>query len=89
MKMNIYTIYDTKMETYNQPHFMDNDATAIRQFTDMANDEKISISKHPEDYSLWKIGSWTSEDTKIKIITKTCIANAHEHIIQFDKLKTA
>jgi hypothetical protein len=85
MKMNMYTIYDQKLEAYNQPHFMENDAMALRQFADMANDEKISISKHPEDYSLWKIASWQSTDTKITTIDKKLLASAHEHVLNFPK----
>jgi hypothetical protein len=83
MKMNLYTIYDQKLEAYNQPFFWENDAMALRQFADMANDENFSISKHPEDYSLWHLGTWSNSDAKLKIIQKKLIGSAHEHVIQY------
>lgn len=85
MNINMYTIYDQKLEAYNQPHFMENDATALRQFADMANDENILISKHPEDFSLWKIASWSNSDTKVTTFEKKLLASAHEHVVNFPK----
>ena len=42
MKMELFTIYDSKEEIYYQPFFLLNDAVALRQFGDMANEETHS-----------------------------------------------
>ena len=45
---------------------------------------------HPEDYTLWHLGSYEdSSATLTPLKTKKCLAHANEHVIQFDKLKTA
>jgi hypothetical protein len=87
MKLEMYSIYDTKSETYYQPIFLLNEAMMLRQFADMANDKDCAISKHPEDYTLYHLGSWQDQDSKIKIINKTLIASAHEHVVQSRELK--
>ena len=87
MKLEMFSIYDTKSETYFQPIFLMNEAMMLRQFADMANDKDCAISKHPEDYTLYHLGSWQDQDSKIKTINKTLIASAHEHVIQSRELK--
>jgi hypothetical protein len=90
MKLEIYTIYDSKEAIYYQPHFFLNDDVALRTFGDMANDEQSKISKHPEDYTLWHLGSYEdSSATLTPLKSKKCLAHANEHVVQFDNLKTA
>ena len=56
MKLCQYTIFDNVHEAYHHPYSMENDAMALRQFANMANDD-TQIAKNPEDYSLWALGS--------------------------------
>lgn len=59
MKLNIYTIYDDAAQAYNTPFFMHNDGLAIRAFQDNVNSaEENNISKHPEQFSLFKLGEY-------------------------------
>jgi len=58
MKTQIYTIFDSKGEMYNQPFFQRNLSVAIRTFTTLANDEKGQIAQYPEDYFLYHIAEW-------------------------------
>ena len=84
MKLNQYTIFDACLEAYHQPYSLENDAMALRQFADMANDE-TQIAKNPTDYSLWYIGSFETTTGEFTPLEPTCIAKAHEHVIQFKK----
>jgi len=60
-----YTILDTKSKVYNQPHFLINDAVAIRQFGLVVNDKESIISKYPEDFRLYRVGSFDLSTGKI------------------------
>jgi hypothetical protein len=81
MKLELYTIYDSKEEIYYQPFFLLNDAVALRQFGDMANEETSKISKHPGDYTLWHLGSYEDSSATLKPLkTKKCLAHANEHV---------
>ena len=52
MKMQLFTIFDKKLEAYHQPFCLENENVALRQFQNMAKKES-SIADNPEDYSLW------------------------------------
>jgi len=56
MKLNIYSIFDTASGLYSRPFFTPSDAEAIRSFTDISMDAEHPIGKHPEDYTLYRIG---------------------------------
>ena len=87
MTLQLFTIYDTKSETYFQPFAMMNKAMGLRQFADMANDKDTNISKHPEDYTLYHLGSWSDQDAKYTTIDKKLIASAIENVISFTNTK--
>ena len=58
MKMNSYSVYDTATAAYMRPFFMQSDGQALRAFTDLATDAEHDIGKHPEHYSLVRLGTF-------------------------------
>lgn len=56
MKTNMYCVFDSKAAVYGVPFFMVNDAMAIRSFGDLANDDRTLVGKHPEDFTLYRVG---------------------------------
>ncbi len=58
MKMNIYSIYDTAAAVYMRPFFCQADGQAMRMFSDISTDAEHDVGKHPEDYSLVRLGRW-------------------------------
>ena len=58
MKLNAYTIYDVASGTYMRPFFSQADGQAIRGFKDIATDANHEIGKHPEDYTLYRVGTF-------------------------------
>ena len=74
MKQNIFTIYDSKAHAYLTPFFLHQDGMALRIFTDCVNDPNHQFGKHPEDYTLFSIGSWS--DDKAKFLTNNPVAIA-------------
>ncbi|AXL14779.1 nonstructural protein [Microviridae sp.] len=88
MILNKYTIFDSALEAYHQDYSLENDAIALRQFADMANEE-TQIAKNPEDYSLWHIGTFETTTGELTPIQPVCLAKAHEHVLKFkhDKKK--
>lgn len=57
----VYTIIDTKAGTYSRPMFAQKKGVMLRQFQDIANDKQHPIGQHPEDYVLYKIGTWDED----------------------------
>ncbi len=62
MKLVIYSIFDTATGLYSRPYFSQADAEAMRAFADIIQDAEHPCGKHPEDYSLVRIGMF--DDTR-------------------------
>jgi len=56
MKLNAYSIYDTASGTFMRPFFTTADGQALRSFKDISTDADHEIGKHPEDYTLYRLG---------------------------------
>lgn len=64
MLINVFSVYDSKACFFGQPFFDQHEASAIRNFSDAVNDASNPNNmwnKHPEDFSLFQIGSFHNE----------------------------
>lgn len=78
--MHIYTIYDSKAETYLNPFYFKNKGEAIRAWTETVNDGKSTMSKYPEDFTLFKIGEFDENKATIEMLeAKESIGTATEY----------
>lgn len=66
MKLNVYSIYDTAVGAYMRPFFLQSDGQAQRMFKDLVQDKEHDVGKHPEDYSLVRIGSYNDQKGKLE-----------------------
>ena len=78
MRLNVYTIFDSAAGAYMRPFFMQSDGQALRSFTDIATDKDHEIGKHPEDYSLYRIGTYDDNVGRLVPEDKECLATAEE-----------
>jgi len=58
MVSKVYTVYDCKSEIYLTPFQRSTRGQCIRDFTDTVCDPKSQFNKHPEDYTLFEIGTY-------------------------------
>ena len=58
MKLSVFAIFDSKAEAYASPFFMGAIGQAIRAFSDEASNDSSNIAKHPEDYTLFHLGTY-------------------------------
>lgn len=63
--MKIFTVYDSKVESYLQPFFMRSVGEAIRGFEDVCNTPDHMFNKHAGDYSLVHIGEYDEKTAEI------------------------
>lgn len=78
MKMKFYAIFDDATAAYMRPFLMQSDGQAMRMFLDECKKSDSPIAAHPEDYSLFRVGSWNDQDAGIEAQNPTCLARAHE-----------
>ncbi len=83
MKHNIYSIYDTAAALYMRPIFVQSDGQAVRLFSDLACDAESEVGKHPEDYTLIRLGIYddttgnlTNENNASLVTGLECVAKA-------------
>ncbi len=65
MELNAYTIYDVASRAFMRPFFSQADGQAIRGFKDIALDAEHDVGTHPEDYTLYRIGTFNDATGKI------------------------
>ena len=78
MRLMVYTIYDTAAKAYMRPFFLQSDGQAIRSFSDLALDADHEVGRHPEDYSLYRIGFFDDNTAEIFPDQKECLITAQE-----------
>ena len=65
MISNAYTVYDNKALVFSPPFFQNSDGAAVRMFADLTNDTNTSVGRHPGDYSLFCIGSFSDDKAEL------------------------
>ena len=66
MKLNMYSVYDTKSNEFSHPYMMPFDGMAERVFADQIKDDTMTMGKNPQDFSLFKIGEIDTVTGKVK-----------------------
>lgn len=59
MLLKAYSIYDRKALIYSPPFFSVSDGAAVRSLADLANDPSTTIGRHPSDYVLYCVGTFS------------------------------
>ncbi len=82
MKVQCYAIFDTCSGIYEKPFFSTTDDLVKREFQDIATSEDHRINKHPEHYSLWRLGMFDDNTGKLTDEKNECLWQAVEAISQ-------
>jgi len=76
--VRLYAIYDSKAEQWGNPISFNTDGEARRSFGVLAEDLNTQVGKHPEDFLLYRVGSFDKEKGMLSGEAGTCIARAIE-----------
>lgn len=82
MKSQCYAIFDICSGIYEKPFFSTSDDLVKREFQDAASAAECPISKHPEHYSLWRLGNFDNNTGLIQNEANECLWQAVEAISQ-------
>lgn len=58
MKLNFYSIFDVAAGVYQNPFTSKTHGEVTRSFSDIAQDAEHPIGQHPEDYTLFCLGTF-------------------------------
>ena len=79
----MYTVYDSKAETFMPPFFVPSRGLAIRAFEDCVNSDDHHFGKHPADYTLFFLGTFVTDTGTFDEMTKTSVGNGVEFLNPF------
>lgn len=79
-KLGAYCVRDAKADAFMRPFFAPTAGFAIRTFSEWANDGESPVSKHPEDYMLFAIGSYEEETGKLEGAQPMSLGMALEYV---------
>jgi len=61
MLKQMYSIRDSKAQIFHIPYFNNTHGEAERNFSELVKDEKSMISKYPDDYDLYHVGTYDDQ----------------------------
>lgn len=76
MQLHMFTVYDSKAKAYLPPFFMGQIGQAVRAFSDCVDNAEHAFSKHPEDYTLFRCGTF-DDVTGLFVISEALEVCAH------------
>ena len=86
-KLNMYCIFDQASAVYDRPFCALADAAASRSFSDIAMDAEHPIGRHPEHFSLVRIGVFDDNNAVVSVEDKTTIITGLEAVAAGRKIK--
>lgn len=88
IKKNLYAIIDTASGVYDGPFKGLSDGQMIRTFTDIAVDPEHPVGKHPEDFSLIKVGTWNEGTGELEDLQNMTMITGLEAVAESRKVKS-
>lgn len=85
---NLYGIVDDVAGTFFPPFTSQNSGTAIRSFGQMLTDERNGLSKNPQDYRLFLLGSFDPDDGQIQPLASIVLVSQGHEFLKHDNLNT-
>jgi hypothetical protein len=77
----IFTVYDCKAEAYLPPIYMQTRGAMVRAFIDTVAERGHQFAKHPEDYTLFELGSYDDGTAQFELLeTPMAIGKAIEFL---------
>lgn len=83
--MKAFAVRDVKVSGWLTPHFNQHLGLELRGWQEVVNDAKSDIAKYPEDFSLYEVGAWDSEQGMlIPLSPPKLVATASEYVKKSD-----
>lgn len=67
MSLKMFTVYDSKADSFIQPFFSQSTGTAIREFSAACNKQDHQFSKYAGDYTLFELGEFNQDTAKFQL----------------------
>ena len=82
MIVNLYAVYDSASGVYDGPFPGKADGHVIRSFSDQCLNAEGPMGNHPEDFTLFKVGSWNDGTAEVVDVLTEKMVNGLEVIAE-------
>ena len=82
MKVSLYAVFDRASGVYDGPVPGRADQEMMRNFTFMCKNTESKISQSPEDYTLFKVGTWNDGTGEVAAIVPVKLINGAEATVE-------
>lgn len=82
MEIKMFAIYDEKALLYRSPFTFPERGMALRVFSDLANDPRTDVGRHPIDYHLYEIGAFDDKTGELLNMTNVALSRASDLVAQ-------
>lgn len=76
----LFTVYDEKAEVFLPPFFVPTIGIATRAFSDAVNSPEHQFGKHPQDYTLFRLGYFDDSNAEMVSDDKKTLGNGVEFV---------
>ncbi len=81
--LELFCIRDSQAEAFMRPFCAQSSGAAIRSFSDMVNSQGSElISSHPEDFTLFSLGSFDEQDGMLTVHEPRSLGNGSTFVLQ-------
>lgn len=80
MRKNMYSVRDSKAESWSFPFQSDNNATALRDFQSLVQDGRTLVGQHPADFDLFFVGTFGLSNGSVKANPPQHLANGADFV---------
>lgn len=70
MKLQAFSLRDTKAEVFAAPFFVPSHGIAVRLLNELVKDKRTDLGKYPQDFILYRVGEY---DTDSALLTPSMI----------------
>lgn len=70
MKTVVMASYDKKARVFMKPFFVSHQDVGVRAFKDAVNDQATEIGRNPEDFTLYRLGTFDDDNAKFDLSDK-------------------
>jgi hypothetical protein len=86
MLLRMFTVFDSKAEAFLPPFYLAAVGQAIRHFSDTASDPQHAFGRHPDDYTLFQIGTFDDQHASFDILESKISLGTALELLNPDRL---
>lgn len=80
MRLQAFAVFDEKVGAFMAPFFCLTKGQAARSFGDAVLDSQNPMSRHPEDYRLYEVGSFDDQEGVFEVSARNLVARGSEFV---------